>query len=150
MCVWTACSYLKVEGLTTLSVLRQRCHRRLASLGPVAEQSTGKGCPVRVLGRKLRSVNLPLRRGHFSSVLVGVIVECVWTVEDLVEGEPAIRTLMMTVPLLATNVVATALVGVQVWYGPVLSLTPHSLTTIQDLPPRHQGLLRASDQNDPG
>ena len=105
---------------------------------------------MRVLGRKLRLVNLRLRRDYFSSFLVGVIVECVWTVEDLVEGEPAIRTLMMTVPLLATNVVATALVGVQVWYGPVLSLTPHSLTTIQDLPPRHQGLLRASDQNDPG
>ncbi|KAL1696287.1 hypothetical protein GGG16DRAFT_43571 [Schizophyllum commune] len=64
--------------------------------------------------------------------LVGVIVECVWTVEDLVEGEPAIRTLMMTVPLLATNVVATALVGVQVWiyrrdikgsFGPVTKTT---------------------------
>uniref|UniRef100_D8QCK8 rRNA adenine N(6)-methyltransferase n=1 Tax=Schizophyllum commune (strain H4-8 / FGSC 9210) TaxID=578458 RepID=D8QCK8_SCHCM len=64
--------------------------------------------------------------------LVGVIVECVWTVEDLVEGEPAIRTLMMTVPLLATNVVATALVGIQVWiyrrdikgsFGPVTKTT---------------------------
>ncbi|KAL1682758.1 hypothetical protein EV122DRAFT_203130 [Schizophyllum commune] len=64
--------------------------------------------------------------------LVGVIVECVWTVEDLVEGEPAIRTLMMTVPLLATNVVATVLVGIQVWiyrrdikgsFGPVTKTT---------------------------
>ncbi|KAI5828348.1 S-adenosyl-L-methionine-dependent methyltransferase [Schizophyllum commune Tattone D] len=64
--------------------------------------------------------------------LVGVIVECVWTVEDLVKGEPAIRTLMMTVPLLATNVVATVLVGIQVWiyrrdikgsFGPVTKTT---------------------------
>ncbi|KAL1704146.1 hypothetical protein EV121DRAFT_206480 [Schizophyllum commune] len=64
--------------------------------------------------------------------LVGVIVECVWTVEDLVEGEPAIRTLMMTVPLLATNIVATVLVGIQVWiyrrdikgsFGPVTKTT---------------------------
>ncbi|KAL1748704.1 hypothetical protein HDZ31DRAFT_29141 [Schizophyllum fasciatum] len=47
--------------------------------------------------------------------LVGVIVECVWSVQDLTVGEPAVRTLMMTVPLLATNIVATALVGVQVW-----------------------------------
>ncbi|KAL1748705.1 S-adenosyl-L-methionine-dependent methyltransferase [Schizophyllum fasciatum] len=47
--------------------------------------------------------------------LVGVIVECVWSAQDLLVEVPPVRTLMMTVPLLATNIVATVLVGVQVW-----------------------------------
>ena len=48
---------------------------------------------------------------------VGLIIEEVWAVESLYsEEEPPLKTLMMTIPLLLTNVVATTLIGLQVWY----------------------------------
>lgn len=47
--------------------------------------------------------------------LSGAIVDGVWAVKSIWTGASAIRTLMITLPLLITNVFATVLVGIQVW-----------------------------------
>ncbi|KAI5835010.1 hypothetical protein K523DRAFT_385188 [Schizophyllum commune Tattone D] len=61
--------------------------------------------------------------------VVGAILNAVWTIQNdrSVKTLPRIQSLALTIPLLLTNVVATSLVGLQVW---------------QVLPPRHQGLPR--------
>ena len=47
----------------------------------------------------------------------GVTVQCVWTAQDVMgEHIVQLRALMVTMPLLLTNVVATVLVGGKVWY----------------------------------
>ena len=47
----------------------------------------------------------------------GVTVQCVWTAQDVMgEHTVQLRALMVTMPLLLTNVVATVLVGGKVWY----------------------------------
>ncbi|KAL1719748.1 hypothetical protein EV715DRAFT_289885 [Schizophyllum commune] len=48
---------------------------------------------------------------------IGTAVECTWSLQSTRKGqvEPATRTLMLTVPLLATNTVSTALVAIRVW-----------------------------------
>ncbi|KAL1672426.1 hypothetical protein EV122DRAFT_224693 [Schizophyllum commune] len=49
--------------------------------------------------------------------LAGVTVECVWTAQDVMgENSVRLRALMVTMPLLLTNVVATTLVAAKVWY----------------------------------
>ncbi|KAL1661663.1 hypothetical protein GGF50DRAFT_60637 [Schizophyllum commune] len=49
--------------------------------------------------------------------LAGVTVECVWTAQDVMgENNVRLRALMVTMPLLLTNVVATTLVAAKVWY----------------------------------
>ncbi|KAL1759421.1 hypothetical protein FB107DRAFT_205023 [Schizophyllum commune] len=49
--------------------------------------------------------------------LAGVTVQCVWTAQDVMgEHTVQLRALMVTMPLLLTNVVATVLVGGKVWY----------------------------------
>ncbi|KAI5889533.1 uncharacterized protein SCHCODRAFT_01357952 [Schizophyllum commune H4-8] len=49
--------------------------------------------------------------------LAGVTVDCVWTAQDVMgENSVRLRALMVTMPLLLTNVVATALVAAKVWY----------------------------------
>ncbi|KAL1707733.1 hypothetical protein EV121DRAFT_277725 [Schizophyllum commune] len=49
---------------------------------------------------------------------VGAILNAVWTIQNdrSVKTLPRIQSLALTVPLLLTNVVATSLVGLQVWY----------------------------------
>ncbi|KAI4519697.1 hypothetical protein K525DRAFT_271504 [Schizophyllum commune Loenen D] len=48
---------------------------------------------------------------------IGTTVECVWSLQSTRRGqtESATQTLMLTVPLLATNIVSTALVAIRVW-----------------------------------
>ncbi|KAI5824288.1 hypothetical protein K523DRAFT_356961 [Schizophyllum commune Tattone D] len=49
--------------------------------------------------------------------LAGVTIECVWTAQDVMgENSVRLRALMVTMPLLVTNVVATTLVAAKVWY----------------------------------
>ncbi|KAL1729574.1 hypothetical protein EV714DRAFT_273629 [Schizophyllum commune] len=47
----------------------------------------------------------------------GTAVECTWSLQSTRKGqvESETRTLMLTVPLLATNIVSTALVAIRVW-----------------------------------
>ncbi|TRM60504.1 hypothetical protein BD626DRAFT_124966 [Schizophyllum amplum] len=47
--------------------------------------------------------------------VVGVLVELVWALEHFMIGVSASHTVALYVPLLVTNLVATALIGVQVW-----------------------------------
>ncbi|KAL1756299.1 hypothetical protein FB107DRAFT_211584 [Schizophyllum commune] len=51
-------------------------------------------------------------------LLVGAIVNSYWNIKSITTYEriPMTRTLVMTVPLLFTNVVATTLIGVKVWW----------------------------------
>ncbi|KAL1710203.1 hypothetical protein EV121DRAFT_275762 [Schizophyllum commune] len=48
---------------------------------------------------------------------IGTTVECVWSLQSTRRGqtESATQTLMLTVSLLATNIVSTALVAIRVW-----------------------------------
>ncbi|KAL1669040.1 hypothetical protein GGF50DRAFT_110793 [Schizophyllum commune] len=48
---------------------------------------------------------------------IGTAVECTWSLQSTRKGqvESETRTLMLTVPLLATNIVSTALVAIRVW-----------------------------------
>ncbi|KAL1695893.1 hypothetical protein GGG16DRAFT_121246 [Schizophyllum commune] len=48
---------------------------------------------------------------------IGTTVECVWSLQSARRGqiESATQTLMLTVPLLVTNIVSTALVAIRVW-----------------------------------
>ncbi|KAI5890226.1 uncharacterized protein SCHCODRAFT_01155628 [Schizophyllum commune H4-8] len=50
--------------------------------------------------------------------LVGAIVNSYWNIKSITTYEriPMTRTLVMTVPLLFTNIVATTLIGVKVWW----------------------------------
>ncbi|KAL1695921.1 hypothetical protein GGG16DRAFT_108602 [Schizophyllum commune] len=53
------------------------------------------------------------------SGLVGAIIECVWVLERLITTNTTISkpmSLMQSVPILFTNIVATVLVGLKVWY----------------------------------
>ncbi|KAL1748770.1 hypothetical protein HDZ31DRAFT_5510, partial [Schizophyllum fasciatum] len=47
----------------------------------------------------------------------GVTIDCVWSAQDVMgEHVVELRALLVTMPLLLTNVVSTTLVGVKVWY----------------------------------
>ena len=48
---------------------------------------------------------------------VGSILNAVWTIQNdrLVKTLPRSQSLALTAPLLLTNIVATSLVGIQVW-----------------------------------
>ncbi|KAI5899680.1 uncharacterized protein SCHCODRAFT_01187281 [Schizophyllum commune H4-8] len=49
---------------------------------------------------------------------VGAILNAVWTIQNdrSINTLPRIQSLALTVPLLGTNIIATSLVGIQVWY----------------------------------
>ena len=64
----------------------------------------------------LVSTNVLVRR-YWHSILhiVGLLIEVVWAFQDYGVLEPATHSLLMTVPLLETNMVCTILMAARCW-----------------------------------
>ncbi|KAL1729575.1 hypothetical protein EV714DRAFT_284892 [Schizophyllum commune] len=56
-------------------------------------------------------------RGSFGQITAGIIAECTWSVWTQLAQKSVMYTLLLALPLLCTNLVATTLVGLRAWYA---------------------------------
>ncbi|KAL1710173.1 hypothetical protein EV121DRAFT_193324 [Schizophyllum commune] len=96
---------LDIVGVVTLRLSRRDC--RLASMDHMA-----------VLPSYTMDITAVHMRECRYATSVGAIVNSYWNIKSITTYEriPMTRTLVMTVPLLFTNVVATTLIAVKVWW----------------------------------